>query len=92
MICENCPCADICQARPAWCEWLRADSPDPVLPRHIRDASALGPINARPASYLPPELVTSRGMDDVIRSAMKEVSDLPPDSTKREGCCGGGTS
>jgi Family of unknown function (DUF6171) len=40
--CPNCPCPDICMAKPTWCEWMAAPNPHPTQIKGICDRSRIG--------------------------------------------------
>jgi Family of unknown function (DUF6171) len=40
--CRNCPCPDICMAKPTWCEWMKAPNPHPTQIKGICDRSRIG--------------------------------------------------
>jgi hypothetical protein len=39
--CPNCPCPDICMAKPTWCEWMKAPNPHPTQIKGICDRSRI---------------------------------------------------
>jgi hypothetical protein len=49
--CRNCPCPDICMAKPTWCEWMAAPNPHPTQIKGICDRSRIGIVTPNRAEF-----------------------------------------
>ncbi len=71
--CDRCPCKDACLAWPVFCEWAKAEPPDPVQIRHICDRSRMGSTPPAPAAvHAYPPLATQAA--SAFGAAVRAVS------------------
>ena len=61
-------------------KYLCLDHPDPATRRAYSGWILAG----RPAKIHAP----ARGLDDVVRTALRELAEAPPEAVRKKGCCG----